>query len=488
MTWKPWTPKRIQHLLHCNVQGHTDTKPEPGDDPIVQMTTDSRKVKPGSCFIAIHGDQFDGHQFIEQAFGAGATVAISEKPYHGTIPQGAWLLQCQSTLDAIRKIAAEHREQTQIPVIAIVGAVGKTTTKELASSILKGKFDSVLKTEGSLNGYLGIPLTLLELTSAHQVAVIEIGIDEIGAMEKHLQVVRPTHVLLTANGPEHLHQLKTVEIAASEELKAFDYAVSHEVQLTINLNDPYVCAWLKKNQSRLNPNLYKTYSLKGQELAPELRHHHWNADLTGSQSIKIDSTSSGIEFEAQVPLPGQHHAHNLLSALTLASHFALTPEQMLKGLSTFKTAFGRTEIHTLPDGAELIGDYYNSNPTSLAAALQLLMDRSRAKNPPLITHAVLGDMLELGPDEELFHRQFGSVLNQLGIDRVWLYGDRMKWLQDSLNRTPLAPKCQHFRTHDELLNTLKDQMNLDPGHRQIVLIKGSRGMRMEKIAEALRNK
>jgi UDP-N-acetylmuramoyl-tripeptide--D-alanyl-D-alanine ligase len=415
----------------------------PLDQPIAEITTDSRKVAPGFLFAAIQGDQMDGHDFIPSAIEKGCVAILCEKPI--ITPESVTVFQVPSVLNALRSLAHTYRQSFSIPFVGVVGSVGKTTTKELISSILHGKYTHVLKTEGSQNGFLGIPLTLLNLKPQTEAAVIEIGIDDIGAMEQHLALVEPTHLVVTALGPEHLHQLKTVEIAAEEELKAFDYARDQGKKMAINLADPFVKTWFFHNGAKLNSSLFLTYE-------------------------KADQEFLGL-FPS--PLPGAHHEHNLLAAITMGKLLGLTTEQMQTGLKTFKTAFGRTEIHQLPNAVTVIADYYNSNPTSLTAALQLL--KSPHKNL-----AVLGDMLELGEQEESFHREIAKEILSCRIDGVYLYGPRMKWLLDELVKNHYS-QAMHFETHEQLTQVLK--ANLSPQDQ--VLIKGSRGMKMETVFKLL---
>jgi UDP-N-acetylmuramoyl-tripeptide--D-alanyl-D-alanine ligase len=470
-----WTPRQIESILHAKIHS-TDSNQTQLDSAITSITTDSRRVKPGALFVAIPGDQFDGHDFIPQAIAQGATAIICQKPIQNL--GQAILFEVQSSLEAIRKLAAEYRNRFNIPIIAVVGAVGKTTTKELLHSALQGKYKSVLKTEGSLNGFLGIPLTLLQLRTEHEAAVIEIGIDEIGAMDQHLVIVRPTHVILTKNGPEHLHQLKTVEIAASEELQAFEYARTHDLPMAVNLSDEYVWRWFRAHSAQIQARSIITYSLQGQSPAgvlPSLSGEYHSQD-----GLLMVHSASGSDLY-RCPLPGAHHAHNLLAAIAVAQQFGLSAEQIKKGLSTFKTAFGRTETYQLDSGTTVIADYYNSNPTSMVAALTLLADHSKTGQ----SHAVLGDMLELGHDEERFHRELAPQLLSRQISRVWLYGPRMKWLEAELLSThPTDIKVQHFESHEALALELKKHVT--PADR--VLIKGSRGMKMEKVLEALTGK
>ncbi len=453
-----WTTQRIAKIL--NLQGAFP------DFELNEITTDSRAVKPGSLFVAIKGDHHDGHDFIDGAIKAGARAILSERP--GTHSNGAFF-HVPSCMTAIRTLAHAYRKEFKIPVIGIVGAVGKTTTKELLASILTGKFKSILKTDGSQNGFLGIPLTLLQLKPETEIAVIEIGIDEIGAMAQHLDLVEPTHVILTRTGPEHLHQLKTLEIAAEEELKAFDYALQNKIPIAINLSDPFVAGWVQNHASELEHHPHSTYSLLSSD-HPEFLGQYSKE----SQDLTLIHASHREGFTC--PLPGEHHAHNLLAAIVMSRFFEMNQTQVKTGLSSFKTAFGRTETHLLDRGCKLIGDYYNSNPTSLEAALKLLMDEPGAKE----YHAVLGDMLELGDAEESFHRAIAGTLINRGVSKVWLYGPRMKWLQDELKKQNFS-NTRHFETHQDLTDALlKD---LSPDSR--ILLKGSRGMKMETVLKGL---
>jgi UDP-N-acetylmuramoyl-tripeptide--D-alanyl-D-alanine ligase len=442
-----WTTEKVATALGLKLNHPSKT--------LSDITTDSRQVKPGSVFIAIKGDTHDGHQFIETAIKAGASAVISEIP--GDHASGEFF-QVPSTMTAIRTLAHVYRKEFSIPMIAVVGA-----------SILSAKYTLVTKTLGSQNGFLGIPLTILSLPLATDAAVIEIGIDDIGAMDEHLALVEPTHVILTKIGPEHLHQLKTVEIAAEEELKAFDYALTQKTLLAINLSDEYVNAWFQKHHPQLSDSQFLTYSLEKTKAPEFLGIYPDNASELTVQNENLNATFN-------LPLPGVHHAHNLLAAITVSQFFKLSVSEIRAGLSTFKTAYGRTEIHALKDGIEVIGDYYNSNPTSLEAALNLLISKKGRSE----YHAVLGDMLELGDHEEKFHREIAPWLKEKEITSVWLYGPRMQWLKNELDKTGYK-NVQHFLSHDELIQILEP--SLKPNSQ--ILIKGSRGMKMEKVMEAL---
>ena len=462
MKWN-WTTHRIASILSLPLQGK--------DLAINAIKTDSRAIRPGDLFVAIKGDSFDGHDFIPQAIKAGAAAILSERS--GENPAGEFF-HVQNTLQAIRKLAHAYRKQFSIPLIGVVGAVGKTTTKELISSILHGRYASILKTEGSQNGFLGIPLTLLQLKEKHEIGIIEIGIDEIGAMDQHLELVEPTHLILTRTGPEHLHQLKTVEIAAREELRAFDYGLTRSIPLAINLSDPFVKSWHDAHRTELGRIPHPTYSMNESDLAENTGRY----DNT-TNTLNLRSAPKVSTFPC--PLPGEHHAHNLLASIVVSRFFGLQDAEILAGISTFKTAYGRTEIYSIPGNSEVIGDHYNSNPTSLSAALKLLREKTGAPQ----YHAVLGDMLELGEEEERFHREILQPIREFGITHAWLFGPRMKNLFHELQTNPAkAPALRHFAHFDrieDLSSALRSRIK--PGAR--ILVKGSRGMKMERVLDEL---
>lgn len=434
------------------------------------ITTDSRQAKPGSLFVAIQGDQHDGHNFILKAIESGASAVLGESSKLSSellnqIPSHVTVYKVESSLQAIRSIAKEYKSFFKIPFVGVVGSVGKTTTKEMISSILSGKFSSILKTEGSQNGFLGIAITLLELKTHHEVAVIEIGIDEIGAMDEHLALVEPNLVICTATGPEHLHQLKTVEIAAAEEIKALEYGLQNGQQIAVNLDDSYIAAFAKKHQIKENDRI-KLYAL---------------------QNYSQETLEVGGETY-RLPLPGEHHARNLLGAIQVAKLLGLNHTEITKGLATFKAAFGRTNIVQKSLSSDpsqsflLIEDFYNSNPTSCEAALKLLASKAQKQTDHTI--AVLGDMLELGEQEEQFHRELAKVISTLNIRTVFLYGPRMKWLKDELSKTGFKGKHDHFESHESLGQSLKTAITHTTGSTT-VLLKGSRGMKMETVLKSL---
>jgi UDP-N-acetylmuramoyl-tripeptide--D-alanyl-D-alanine ligase len=437
-----------------------------------EIQTDSRKRVKNSLFLALKGENFDGHDFIDQAIKQGATGIICRKDFSVPLPSPLFVLRVENTLQAYQRLSQAWRSQFKIPVIAIGGSFGKTTTKEFLGAILQGRWASVLKTEGSQNGFVGIPMTLLKLRDFHQAAVIEIGIDEVGAMQQHVTQVAPTLALLTGIGPEHLENLKTVSRVAQEEGILFTTVAQAGGTCAINLDDPWIAALPSfKEGRRIFYSLHGNHS-KNNEL---FLRGEWDQP---SGTLKL--SGPGLEsFSVSPPLPGVHNARNLLGAITVAQGLGLTPQEIITGLQKFKGAEGRSEVRELPNGLKVLCDYYNASPPSTEVALDLLQQLGRSTR-----WACLGDMLELGPQEESFHRSLAKKIISLSLDGVLLYGSRMKFLFDELQKSGFTGRFAHFTSPQALTETLFQYVKSE----DVVLIKGSRGMKMETLWNQLQKK
>ncbi len=442
----------------------------PGSAVFTQICTDSRKIIPECLFVALQGEKMDGHDFIDSAITAGAAGIVCRKGFEPKqlMSKGKPVIfyKVENTLSAYYKIAQAWRKQFSIPVVVVAGSVGKTTTKELLAAILSGKYPSVLKTQGSQNGFVGIPMTLLQMNSSHQIAVIEVGIDELGAMEQHMQLVRGTAAILTAIGPEHLEKLKDIPSIAREEGLALSSVAKFGGTVAIHLDDP----WIKPHWNTLKDGKKIAYTMN-----VELKKTLGKDVIFGK--IEADLKSIQIENENYIlPLPGAHNASNTLGAITLALSLGLTAEQIRAGLKNFKSAEGRSEIKNI-NGITVICDYYNANPTSMSAGIQLLVELSQGKTK----WACLADMLELGTNEIEMHRSLAPLLITAKIDHLLLYGTRMKALYEALCTPAFIGKVHHFLTQEEVADTLASGIKSG----DTVLIKGSRSMKMENVFQLL---
>jgi UDP-N-acetylmuramoyl-tripeptide--D-alanyl-D-alanine ligase len=453
------TPEFIAHALSL-----TSTPSGSADfHHFTSVITDSRKIHPGCIFLAIKGEVFDGHTFIEQAIEQGAKGVVFQRGTAIKNPKECFLFPVDDTVQAFRKIAFAWRREFSIPLIAVAGSVGKTSTKEILTSILRGKYSEVLKTVGSQNGFVGIPMTLLDLRIEHQAAVIEVGIDEIGAMKQHMELVGATASVLTTIGAEHLEKLRDIPTVAQEEGLALSAVAQSGGLVAISLDDP----WIRPHAKTIRTGKKITYSLEDQ-----------NADLRGTYDSAADILKVGSESYA-MPLPGLHNARNTLAAIAIAIGIGLTPAEIQVGLKTFKPVSGRSEVKEIGAQAKyrVICDYYNANPDSTVAGLLLLSKLAKTGK----RFACLADMLELGTDEEKFHRELAPVLMTEGIEHVYLYGTRMKALQDELRKCAFSKDVQHFENQDTLTQAVLAKARAG----DTILIKGSHSMKMEKVFEAL---
>lgn len=460
------------------------------------VVADSRQIQSGSLFVCLHGERVDGHDFVAQAIAAGASgILAASGRLAAPVPEGVVLYEVADTLAAYRILSGKWRQRFSIPVICVAGSVGKTTTKELLAAALSAVAPGqVLKTEGSENGFIGIPKTMLRLRPHHRFAVIEVGIDDIGAMAEHLAIVAPTLSIVTAIGPEHLEKLIDLATVAREELKALEYTLAHDGIAVVNFDDSainaVVPAWITGAGTQLwgysaklgAPGVAAPTAVTS---APERTIRGYivtSDDVSSTLELRCGSAPS---VHCKLPLPGEHNARNAVGALAICwalLETSSTTDAIAKAareLEQFKAAPGRSEVSTMANGVTVFRDYYNANPSSVRAALAILVQHVRGANRAASgrTFACLGDMLELGPNELEYHRALAPVLVEYGVDFICLYGPRMAALAEKLAMSQLSATVMHFPSHEALANFVLDQ--LKPNDR--VLIKGSRGMRMEEV-------
>ncbi len=431
------------------------------------ISTDTRTVQPGFLFVALAGESTDGHNFITDAIKKGAKGIVHRNDF--PTPSAVISFPVADTLLAYRKLAHAWRKEFSFPVLAVCGSAGKTTSKELLAAILRGKYKSVLQTLASQNGFTGIPATMLRLTKETDIAVIEVGIDEPGAMEQHLEIVDPDGGLLSSIGPEHLEKLIDVKTVAEEETKLFTTLEKRKGLIAINADDPYILAGGKKLQqgTRLSYGIENASAQIRARIIPK-----------GDLGDLVVTGFGPKEEHFPLPLEGSHNAQNLLGALTLAHLAGCTPDEMRKGLSSFKAPPGRSEVHSWR-GVKVYADTYNANPASVTAALEMLKPDAKST-----VWACLGDMLELGTLEESLHRSLADPIQKAKVGHVFLFGDRMKNLESELKLRNYSGEVRHFSD----LEALAEELSVRAKAGDRILLKGSRGMRMERAWESLAKK
>ncbi len=429
------------------------------------VSTDSRTIKEGDVFISIRGEKFNGHDFIRNAVERGASALIVDALY--SEGQGNFLealnipvIVVKETILALGELASVYRDQFEIPVVAIAGSNGKTTTKEMIASVLSAKY-SVLKSEGNHNNHIGVPLTLFNLNKKYQIAVIELGTNHFGEISYLAKIVKPTHGLITNIAAEHLEFFGDLDGVFKAEGELFDWIEQNHRQGTIFLN---------KDDSFLSKQKLKTRKVItfGFDASRSIvRGKNLKLDDRGCASFEVKPETRQT-FEISLNVPGKHNAKNALAAVVVGLAFRVPISSIQKKLRSFLVPSKRSEMVEI-NGVRVINDCYNSNPDSVRAALEML----QAVNTSGKKIAVLADMRELGKEAEELHRMIGKEINNDAIDYLLTYGPLSKFTYDAAH----IDKKIHYDQKNMLAEYLVEL--LTPG--DLVLVKGSRGMKMEDV-------
>jgi UDP-N-acetylmuramoyl-tripeptide--D-alanyl-D-alanine ligase len=434
------------------------------------ICTDSRRLRAGELFLALKGDRFEGHDFINQVIEAGAAGVVAARERWeamGDSPLSVPVIVVEDTLTALGDLAAFWRRLHPVPLVAITGSNGKTTTKEMVAAIM-ARHCPILKNQGNLNNLVGLPLTLLELARGHQAAVVEMGMNHPGEIARLTQIAAPDVGLITNIHPAHLEGLGSIEgiQAAKGELFA---GLSSRATIVVNRDDPRV--------------VQLATSFPGRQVGFSTADAA--ADVTLARLLGMDHESTrcilrlGDETrEIRIHVAGRHHLANAVAAAAVAWALKIPPAHIAEGLAAFRPFDKRMEILALAGPVHLINDTYNANPGSMNAALQTL----RALKAGGRALAVLGDMLELGERSSELHREVGRVAAREGVDYLLAMGKQAHHLLGGAAEGGMpSERLIQGSDHGELAS--KVAALLAPG--AWVLVKGSRGMRMEKVVENL---
>lgn len=423
-----------------------------------RVVTDTRQLQPGDLFVALKGDRFDGHDYVARAASLGAVGSLVSRRIDGG---GAQILVAD-TLEALQRYAHSWRNDFDIPVIGITGSSGKTTTKQIVASVMAAR-GPVLATEGNLNNHIGVPLTLLKLRAEHATAVIEMGANHAGEIALLAKLARPQIGIVTQAGDAHLEGFGSREGVAHAKGELFA-ALGADGLAVINADDPYAPLWkqLAGKAAMLTFGFSDAADVRAEDLvgvpepAPE------------ATAFTLITPAGGARVE--LGIPGVHNVMNALSAVAagLALNVGIGP--IADGLARMAPVAGRLNWKTTREGARLLDDSYNANPTSLRAALALLAGL------PGQRWVVLGEMRELGPDAAQIHDDAGRAARALGIDRLYTLGAMARHAADGF-----GADARSFEQVDDLVAALRD----DLGEGVTVLVKGSRGARMERVVAGL---
>jgi UDP-N-acetylmuramoyl-tripeptide--D-alanyl-D-alanine ligase len=434
---------------------------------------DTRKFQAGALFVAIKGDRFDGHDFVAAAAQAGAAAAVvaeERAAAFGTPPIP--LLAVRDTVAALGSLARFHRLRFDLPVVAVTGSNGKTTTREMLAAILS-KRGRTLKNDGNLNNEIGVPLTLFGLDAGHTAAVIEMGMNHPGEIARLADVARPQIGLVTNAAAAHLEGLGTIDGVA--DAKAELYAGLPETGVCIaNADDPRM---LKRAQASGRRVL--TFAVgrqrRGDVVVLELLEHT-------PEGLRFVLGIGNREVEVELPLVGAHNAANAAAAAAAAVSLGCSDREIVAGLREVRPVGRRLRVERLASGLQLIDDCYNANPLSMGAALQTLGDLAGATEGTRPV-AVLGDMLELGDFEPQAHRGVGEAAARAGVALLAAFGPRARAIAEAAAAAGLPPeRIFHTEDVDALIGWARERLRPS----DLLLVKASRGMKLERLVEALR--
>ncbi|SHK24392.1 UDP-N-acetylmuramoyl-tripeptide--D-alanyl-D-alanine ligase [Desulforamulus aeronauticus] len=426
------------------------------------VATDSRKVKSGDIFVALQGQQVDGHDFIQKAVELGA-VALLVAHRVETVPATVPVIQVTNTLQALQELAAYNRLRKAIPVVAITGSNGKTSTKDMIAAVLQIRYHT-LKTEANYNNELGLPLTLLNLQQEHQAAVVEMGMRGSGEIDFLAGLAKPTGAVITTIGEAHLERLGSVHNIALAKTEVLEH-IREEGFALLNGDSP----WLRELATRCRGKVW-FYSLQG------------NADIVAHNirpeegGVRYEVTYPGGAGEIYLPVPGSHNVMNSLAAIGVGLQLGLTFEEITRGLAQVALSHMRLEI-LQSHGMTIINDTYNASPSSTKAAIGVLQETNRGRKI-----AVLGNMYELGAMEEVGHREVGEAAARAGVDHLIAVGNLAQWIAaGGITGGLTQEQVHHCEDNSQAIAVLRTIIKSG----DTILVKGSRGMTMEQIVKEL---
>ena len=432
-------------VLHGTLSG--------ADVEFTGVSTDSRAVEPGQLFVALRGERFDAHEFVAEAQANGAVAAMVSRDCAGDLP----LLRVADTRQGLGRIAEAWRQRYQIPVVAVTGSNGKTTVKEMISAAL-AQTGPVLSTRGNLNNDIGVPLTLARLRPEHRFAVIEMGANHPGEIAYLTDLTHPQVAVVNNAGPAHLEGFGSLEGVAKAKGELFA-GLNASGTAVINADDVFADTWYR---------LARHAQIVRFGLGPEADvTADWQPQDSGSRVLVHTPVGSA---ELLLPLPGRHNVLNALAAIAAALACEVSLASVCEGLESLQPVAGRLQMRVGAGGLQVLDDTYNANPGSLGSALAVLAGQAGGK------WLVLGDMLELGAEGEVLHRQAGRLARGAGVDGLYALGTLARHAADEF-----GDGGQHFDDWQDLVRAVRRDGRA-PG---TVLVKGSRGMHLERVVEAL---
>ena len=432
------------------------------EQTVSHVDTDSRDIHPGSLFIPLVGERFDGHAYLDAALEAGAAGCLTARPWPER-REDRFYIQVADTEKALGDLARWYKDRFQIPCIGVTGSVGKTTAKDMIAAVLGVKY-KVLKTEGNFNNNIGLPLTLLRLDASYQAAVLEMGMDKFGEIDYLSGIVQPDIGVITNIGDAHIEKLGSRENIFRAKCELIPHIRAGGL-LILNADDALLAA--------LRGRTPVDTVFCGKAEGAEYRSQVTGGD--GVSHIHCHLTTPRMDREVKIPALGEHMIYPTLIAAAAGERLGLTPDEIQRGLARFVPTRMRMNLVQRGENITILDDTYNANPQSMRAAIRVLSDSHSSYKA-----AVLGDMFELGPYSPALHTEVGECLGKQDIHCLVAVGDEAKHIAEGAKATGVE-QVYYCRTKEEAKAVLPEIVKPD----STILVKASRGMKMEELVARL---
>ena len=456
---EPMTLREILDVVGGRMLGEYDDL----DRPIARVETDSRTIHEGSLFIPLSGERFDGHAYINSALEGGAAGCFTQRERESYLP-GKFYIKVPNTTRALRDLAKYYKSKFPIPVVAITGSVGKTTTKDMVAAVLGEKY-KVLKTEGNLNNDIGVPMTLLRLNREHELAVLELGMNHAGEIDYLSDLVEPDVALITNVGDSHIEFFGSREKILEAKSEIFHHAKGHCLAI-LNGDDPLLRS--------LAPLPFQTVWCG---MGEDCEYRATGVHSDGGSHMLCEARTPRMTCPVEIPALGEHMVYPTLMALAVGEHFGLTQKEMVDGVLHFAPTKMRMNILHRGDNITILNDTYNANPQSMRAAVEVLAGTKAQRKV-----AVLGDMFELGPLAPVLHAGVGEYLGKSGIQCLVTVGELSRHIAEAARQSGVE-EVYCCPDKDDARQVLPQVIQPNT----TVLVKASRGMAFEELVEYLKS-
>ncbi len=446
----------------CGVLEHCD-----GNFAVSEILTDSRKICEGALFVALRGEKFDGHDFVESTFEKGAAACVVDKEFRNTSENA--VIVVEDTYKALRDIATYYRNRFEIPSVAITGSVGKTSTKDMVSCVLANQYN-VLKTEGNFNNEIGLPLTAFRLDSSVDIAVFEMGMSGFGEISRLTHIASPETAIITNIGMSHIEHLGSQENILKAKLEIIEDMPHGDGTVILNGDDLFL-------QTVVGTLKYETltYGIENEKcdvVATNIRKN--------SEGTVFDVKIEGVSYRVCVNVPGVHHVYNALAAILTGLKYNMTVAAIVDGISKFQPQGMRQNIEKL-NRFVIIKDCYNASPTSMKSGLEVLSVALPLDNEqPCRRVAVLADMLELGDYSEKAHYDVGAMVAEYNVGCFVAIGPHCHVMAQGAAENGMDDAMIYtFENNKSAKEKIMDILKAN----DVILFKGSRGMKLEEVAD-----